>query len=161
MEREVETMDPGAQADAMRAPAGEALAEESGPGLFLVHLAPQSPNQEQTLLLAEALREEHWGVHIICPGSCALARVAGDRGLAVHTVPDGACKGFFAAWKVMRIIRKQCRKGGRQEGSRALVHACDVPASHLVSQVWRLDKKLRIAHTRRVPIMEQQSKSIR
>lgn len=137
-----------------------------GPSLFMVHFEQFSANLGQTLTLAEALRGEDWDVHIVCRESCRLAVQARERSLPVHTLPDEAGKGFWTAWGLMRTIRKNAwkpEKGARKQvGDRKiLVHACDVAASHLVSGVWRLDKKLRIAHTRRVPIMEAKSKAVR
>lgn len=162
--------------DAPAAPAVEKAeeleeeAEYSGPSLFLVHFEQYSANHGQTLTLACALRDEGWDVHLICRASCRLVPAAEAASLPVHPLPDSAGKGFFTAWKIARLIRKQTRKLTRKSGRkgrkkaeerRILVHACDPLASQVVAGVWRRDKKLRIAHTRRVPIMEPNPKAVR
>lgn len=144
--------------------------EYSGPSLFLVHFEQYSANHDQTLTLAGALRDEGWDVHLICRASCRIVPAAEAASLTVHVMPDATGKGFFTAWKIARLIRKQTRKPVRKPGRRGrkkneerkvLVHACDPLASQVVADVWRRDKKIRIAHTRRVPIMEPNSKAIR
>ena len=128
-----------------------------GPKLFLVHFEQYSANMGQTVILGSALRAEGWDVHIVCRASCRLAEDAREWDLPVHTFPDDMGKGFFAAWKLVRLVRKHGLKK-RKEG---LLHACDPTASHVVSQAWRLVKSLRIVHTRRIPIMEANTKAIR
>jgi glycosyltransferase involved in cell wall biosynthesis len=61
------------------------------------------------------------------------------------------------AWKLLRAIRAEEKKNGAPH----LAHACDVTASQLVSLAWKLNKKLRIVHTRRVPIMDANHKAVR
>jgi Glycosyltransferase len=148
----------------------EEEAEYSGPSLFLVHFEQYSANHEQTLTLAGALRDEGWDVHLVCRASCRIAPAAETASLPVHILPDTAGRGFFTAWKLARLIRKQTRKPVRRSGGKGrkkaeerkiLVHACDPLASQVVADVWRRDKKIRIVHTRRVPIMEANSKSVR
>lgn len=132
--------------------------EQHGPGVFFVHLEPHSANQGQTLALAQALLADNWDAHIVCLASCHLAVAARELSLPVHTLPDGVGKGFFTAWRLLRILRKQ---GWRKWKKTGLLHACDPTASHVVSQAWRMNKKLRIVHTRRMPIMEPNVKAIR
>ncbi len=139
--------------------ADRSVEEQEKPGLkvFFVHLEPHSANQGQTLALAHALRAEHWDAHIVCPASSRLASAARERSVPVHVLPDGAGKGFFTAWRLFRLL---CAQGVRKRKT-GLVHACDPTASHVVSQTWRINKKLRIVHTRRMPIMEPDAKTIR
>lgn len=148
----------------------EEEAEYSGPSLFLVHFEQYSANHDQTLTLACALRDEGWDVHLICRASCRIVPAAEAASLPVHSLPDSTGKGFFTAWKIARLIRKQTRKLTRKSGRkgrkkaeerRILVHACDPLASQVVAGVWHRNKKLRIAHTRRVPIMEPNPKAVR
>lgn len=145
---------------------GDVPVEEPGPSLFLVHCEPYSANYGQTLALARALHAENWDVHIICRASCRLATAASACALPVHTLSDAGGKGLLAAWKILRLIRKYAWKPARKDRKRIaprkiLAHACDPLASHVIADVWRMDKKLRIAHTRRVPIMEPNSKAVR
>ena len=125
--------------------------------VFLVHLEPHSPNQGQTLAIAEFLRKENWDIHIVCRASCRLVDGARLRSLPFHPLPDDGGRGLAMAWKVLRILRGASGK----DKSPNLVHACDPSASHLASLVWRLNKKLRLVHTRRVPIMESSHKTMR
>ena len=147
----------GASADAALATGAPPEEKEpSGPKVFFVHLEPHSANQGQTLALAQALRAENWDVHIVCRASSRLVAAATERSLPVHTLPDTG-KGFFTAWRLLRIVRKQ----GVRKRKTGLLHALDPTASHVVSQAWRMDKKLRVVHTRRMPIMEPNVKAIR
>ncbi|SBV99537.1 hypothetical protein KL86DPRO_11614 [uncultured delta proteobacterium] len=147
---------PGAATGASADGEPEEEKERSGPKVFFVHLEPHSANQSQTLTLAEALRAEDWDVHIVCRASCRLAAAARERSLPVHVLPDTG-RGFFTAWRLLRIVRKQ----GVKKRKLGLLHACDPTASHVVSRTWRMDKKLRIVHSRRMPIMETNAKAIR
>ncbi|MCC8193156.1 MAG: glycosyltransferase family 4 protein, partial [Deltaproteobacteria bacterium] len=128
-----------------------------GPKLFLVHLEPRSANLGQTLVLARALHAENWDVHIVCRVSCRLAEAARACSLPVHTIPDTADGGLLSAWSLVRLVHKL----GARKRVTGLLHACDPAASHLVSRAWRLDKKLRVVHTRRMPIMETSAKVVR
>ncbi|MDL2209300.1 glycosyltransferase family 4 protein [Desulfovibrio sp. OttesenSCG-928-O18] len=125
--------------------------------VFLVHLEPHSANQGQTLAIAEQLRKENWDIHIVCRASCRLIGGARERSLPVHPLPDDGGKGLPMAWKLLRILRGVSGK----DKSPSLVHACDPSASHLASVAWRMNKKLRLVHTRRVPIMEPNHKAVR
>lgn len=128
---------------------------ETGPSVFFVHLEPYSSNLGQTLALAEALAREDWDVHILCRPSCQLAGMAAPLRISVDAAPEG--KGMIAAWRLLRLLRKN----GVNKRRTALVHACDPTASQVVSLAWRMNKKLRIAHTRRMPIMEVNRKVLR
>ena len=127
------------------------------PKLFLVHGEIHSANLGQTLALAAALHAEHWDVHIVCRSSCSLAVSALGMDLPVHAIPDDESLGFFAAWRLVRLVRKL----GLRNRETGLLHACDPTASHLVARAWRLNRKLRILHTRRTPVMEVAQKSVR
>lgn len=148
--------EPGSESDT-GADIGEVSTKQSGPKVFLVQMEPYSSNQGQSLALAQGLYAEGWDVHIVCRASSWLANAARERSLPVHTLADDAGKGFFTAWKLVRIVRRQ----GVKKQERGLLHACDTTASHVVAQAWRLDKKLRIVHTRRMPIMEPNPKAVR
>ena len=126
------------------------------PRLFLVHFEINSANFGQTLALATALYAENWDVHIACRESCALADAARAASLPVHTFADTAGAGFLTAWNLARLAQKQ---GVKREA--VLLHACDPTASHLVAQAWRLNKKFRVIHTRRMPVMEVNAKAAR
>lgn len=141
---------------------------KSGPRVFFVHLESLSSNLDQTAYLAAALFEDGWDPHIVCPVSNPLADVATTLSLPLHTLPDNTTPGFMAAWKLARIVTREWRRDLKKNKDnqtaakhKGLVHACDPLASQLVSRAWRLDKKLRIAHTRRVPIMEPSAKAVR
>ena len=129
----------------------------AAPRVFFTHFEPHSANFGQTLTLAEALHEEGWDIQILCRDASHIAETARAAQLQVHTFPDDAGNGLLTAWKFLRLIHKL----GLKKGVPGLLHACDPSASHLVSHVWRLDKSLRIAHTRRMPVMETNSKAIR
>ena len=147
------------------APAGEALPDPESatdatlrePKLFLVHGEIHSANLGQTLALAVVLHAENWDVHIVCRDACPLADAASGLHLPVHTLADDAGVGFFAAWRLVRLARKS----GLRSRETGLLHACDPTASYLVARAWRLSRKLRIVHTRRMPVMEVARKSAR
>lgn len=141
-------------AKAAGVPASESAVYEAR--VFLVHLDPHSANFGQTLALADGLRAENWDMRIICRKSGRLGAAAEQRGIPVHFLPDEGGKSLGMAWKLLRAVR-----GKDAPGKAALVHACDLAASNLVSLAWRLSKKFRIVHTRRVPIMEPNPKAVR
>ena len=124
--------------------------------VFFLHLEPHSSNQCQTLAIAQGLRREKWDARIVCRQSCRLAERAEALGLKVHTLPDEGAGTLLMLWKLFRIMRAQ--KG---DVTPSLVHACDPSASRLASFSWRLNKRLRVVHTRRVPIMEPDYKAMR
>lgn len=124
--------------------------------VYLLHLEPYSSNQCQTLAVARGLRREGWDARIVCRASCALAGNAKALGLLVHTLPDEGCGKLSLIWKFLRIVNQR-----KNDAIPSLVHACDPSASQLASAAWRWNKKLRIVHTRRVPIMESNHKAIR
>lgn len=125
--------------------------------IYFVNLEPYSSNQGQTLAIASSLAREGWDAHIICRASCRLLPMAKSLSLPVHAFPDEGGKSLPMAWRLLRVIRTQEKKNGAPY----LVHACDPTASQLVSLAWKLNKKLRIVHTRRVPIMEANHKAVR
>lgn len=124
--------------------------------LFLVHLEPFSSNHGQTLSIAETLRAEGWDAHIVCRASCRLAHAAGQRAIPAHLVSGEGGTGLGMAWKLLRIVRGA--GGGK---GRCLVHACDLAASRAASLAWRVNKKMRLVHTRRIPDMENNPKALR
>lgn len=125
--------------------------------VYFVTLNPHSSNHGQTLAIASSLAAEGWDAHIICRSSCRLFPMAATRSLSVHVFPAEGGKSLPLAWKLLCIIRAEEKKNGAPH----LVHACDPSASQLVSLAWKLHKKLRIVHTRRVPIMETTHKGVR
>ena len=141
---------------------------KNGPRVFFVHLEPLSSNLNQTLVLARALSEDGWDIHIVCTESCSLVKSANSCSLTLHTLPDGIAPSLMTAWKLTRIVGKEWRNDLKKKRnkhatvkSKGLVHACDPTASQLVSKAWRIDKNLRIVHTRRVPIMEVNANAVR
>lgn len=135
--------------------AHEGAPPRTGPSVFFVHLEPHSSNFGQTLALAESLAREDWDVHILCRPSCRLTGMAALLRIPAHAAPEG--KGVVAAWRLLRVLRKN----GINKCRPSLVHACDPAASQVVSLAWRMNKKLRVAHTRRMPIMEVNPKVLR
>ena len=133
---------------------GKGGVESDRPKVCLAQLEPYSSNQGQTLILAQFLRDKGWDACIVCRAP-ALASAARKHSIPVHILPEG--KGLLTAWRLLRIMRKHGISGGKD----GLLHALDTPASHLASLVWRLNKKLRILHTRRMPVMEQSHKTVR
>ncbi|CAK7007154.1 MAG: hypothetical protein DELT_00288 [Desulfovibrio sp.] len=133
------------------------VAREYAGRVYFVNLDPYSPNQGQTLAIAEALVKEGWDAHIFCRESCRLATLAEKFSLPVHVFSDTGGKSLPLAWRLLRVIRVVEKKNP----ARHLVHACDPSASQLVSLAWKLNKKLRVVHTRRVPIMEANHKAVR
>lgn len=125
--------------------------------VFLIHLESYSANFGQTLALAVGLRAENWDARIVCRASCSLASTAAALGVPVHSLPDEGGSGLVMAWRLLRAMRD---KKNPPVGP-FLAHACDPAASQLVSLAWRLRKKFRIVHTRRVPVMEGNAKAIR
>lgn len=136
---------------------GENAKREYAGRVYFVNLEPYSSNQGQTLAIASALAREGWDAHIVCRASCRLAPMAKALSLPVHAFPDEGGKSLPMAWRLLRAIRAEEKKNGAPH----LVHACDPTASQLVSLAWKLNKKLRIVHTRRVPIMEANHKAVR
>ena len=124
--------------------------------VLLVHLDMHSANLGQTLVLAAALRAENWDAQIVCRKSAWLAFAAQQHDVPVHALPDEGEKSLGMAWKLLRAIHNKKNTTGKA----TLVHACDLAASHLVSLAWRLSKKFRIVHTRRIPIMEPNTKAM-
>lgn len=125
--------------------------------VYFVTLNPHSSNHGQTLAVASSLVAEGWDAHIICRSSCGLLPMAASLSLAVHVFPGEGGKSLPLAWRLLRMIRAEEKRNGAPH----LVHACDPSASQLVSLAWKLQKKLRIVHTRRVPIMEANHKAVR
>lgn len=124
--------------------------------VYFLHLAPYSANQGQILAVASALTREGWDARIVCRASCRLASLAASLRLPAHLLPDDG-KGLPMAWRFLRVIRAEEKKTAAPH----LVHACDPAASRLVSLAWRLNKKLRMVHTRRVPDLETNRKMVR
>lgn len=144
----------GAESAPGKTPANDA--GECAGRVFLLHLEPHSSNQCQTLAVAHGLRREGWDARIVCRASCALAGKAEALGLPVEPLPDEGRGRLSLIWKFLRTVKQ--RKGDTVP---SLIHACDPLASRLASIAWRWNKKLRIVHTRRVPIVETNSKAIR
>lgn len=137
--------------------AGPVLLKDHTARVFLAHLDMYSANFGQTLAIAESLSADGWDAQIICRASCRLAQAARDKAVPICLLPDKGEKSLSMVWKLLRLFRD--RKSSLRKG--ALVHACDPAASQLLSLVWRLNKKLRLVHTRRMPIMEANPKAIR
>lgn len=133
-------------------------ARQEYPGrVYFLHLDPYSANQGQTLAVASALTREGWDARIVCRASGRLTSLAASLRLPAHLLPDDGGKGLPTAWRLLRAIRAEEKKTAAPH----LVHACDPSASRLVSLAWRLNKKLRVVHTRRVPDLETDRKMVR
>ncbi|GHV52966.1 hypothetical protein FACS1894206_02740 [Deltaproteobacteria bacterium] len=130
---------------------------KDGHTVFLLLLSSHSSNLGQALYLADALQKENWNIRILCPASCRLAARAKNRGISVHLLPEAGGNKLAAIIKISWFIRSLSKQGK----SPALIHAFDPEASQAASLAWRFNKKCRIVHTRRIPILDPNPKAVR
>ena len=124
------------------------------PRVYLVQLDLHTPNQEQTLALGFGLLRAGWDARIFCREGARLAGRAQAKGLSVHTLPREGERTIPMLWSFFRGL-----KGHSKQPS--VVHACDPAASLLAATAWRINKRLHIVHTRRVPVMESSVKAVK